>query len=216
MKSVLLIGLGRFGRHAARKLDQLNHHVMAIDKDDKLVDAVLPYVTNAQIGDATNEEFLSSLGIRNFDVCIVAIGDDFQSSLEITSLLKELGAQKVVSRAARDVQAKFLLQNGADQVIYPEKLLANWTAIKHSGDHIINFIDIDDSHAIFEIAVPDSWDGKTIADLDIRNKYNLNIMAFKHGRTMTVNMNSETRFAKGDIILVIGEIKDVQKCFRAK
>lgn len=216
MKSVLIIGLGRFGRHTARKLDQLNHHVMAIDKDDKLVDAVLPYVTNAQIGDATNEEFLSSLGIRNFDVCIVAIGDDFQSSLEITSLLKELGAQKVISRAARDVQAKFLLQNGADQVIYPEKQLANWTAIKHSGDHIIDFIDIDDSHAIFEITVPDSWDEKTIADLDIRHKYNLNIMAFKHDRTMTVNIDSNTRFSKGDIILVIGEIKDVQKCFRVK
>ncbi len=216
MKSVLIIGLGRFGRHTAKKLYELRHDVMAIDKDDALVDVVLPYVTNAQIGDATNEEFLSSLGVRNFDVCIVAIGDDFQSSLEITSLLKELGAQKVISRAARDVQAKFLLQNGADQVVYPEKQLANWTAIKHSGDHIVDFIDIDDSHAIFEVEVPKSWDGKTLEELDIRHKYNLNIMAFKHGRTMTVNIDSNTRFSEGDIILVIGEIKDVQQCFHIK
>ena len=128
MKSILLIGLGRFGRHIAMKLDELHHQVMAVDTDEKRVEAVLPYVTNAQIGDATDEEFLSSLGVRNFDVCIVAIGDNFQSSLETTSLLKELGAGYVVSRAARDVQAKFLLRNGADEVVYPEKQLAAWTS----------------------------------------------------------------------------------------
>ena len=127
MKSILLIGLGRFGRHIAMKLDELHHQVMAVDTDEKRVEAVLPYVTNAQIGDATDEEFLSSLGVRNFDVCIVAIGDNFQSSLETTSLLKELGAGYVVSRAARDVQAKFLLRNGADEVVYPEKQLAAWS-----------------------------------------------------------------------------------------
>ena len=105
MKSILIIGLGRFGRHIAMKLDELHHHVMAVDKEDTRVDAVLPFVTNAQIGDATNEDFLGSLGVGNFDVCIVAIGDNFQNSLEVTSLLKELGAKMVVSRAARDVHA---------------------------------------------------------------------------------------------------------------
>ena len=126
MKSILLIGLGRFGRHIAMHLNELGHQVMAVDKVEERVDAVLPYVTNAQIGDSTNGEFLESLGIRNFDVCIVAIGNDFQSSLETTSLLKELGGKLVVSRAARDVQAKFLLRNGADEVVYPEKQLAKW------------------------------------------------------------------------------------------
>lgn len=118
MKSILLIGLGRFGRHIAIKLDELHHQVMAVDKEDTRVDAVLPFVTNAQIGDATSEDFLSSLGVGNFDVCIVAIGDDFQNSLEVTSLLKELGARMVVSRASRDVHAKFLLRNGADEIVY--------------------------------------------------------------------------------------------------
>lgn len=136
MKTVLLIGLGRFGRHIALKLNELNHQVLAVDKREERVNAVLPYVTGAQIGDSTDEEFLRSLGVRDFDVCIVAIGDDFQSSLETASLLKELGAQKVVARAARDVQAKFLLRNGADEVVYPEKQLANWTAIRYSADHI--------------------------------------------------------------------------------
>lgn len=121
MKSVLLIGLGRFGRHIAMKLDELHHQVMVVDKEERRVEAVLPYVTNAQIGDGTNENFLCSLGVRNFDVCIVAIGDNFQNSLETTSLLKELGAKMVVSRVARDVHAKFLLRNGADEVVYPER-----------------------------------------------------------------------------------------------
>nr|WP_278460698.1 TrkA family potassium uptake protein [Mediterraneibacter faecis] len=136
MKSILLIGLGRFGRHIAIKLDELHHQVMAVDKEDTRVDAVLPFVTNAQIGDATSEDFLSSLGVGNFDVCIVAIGDDFQNSLEVTSLLKELGARMVVSRASRDVHAKFLLRNGADEIVYPERQLADWVAIRYSADHI--------------------------------------------------------------------------------
>ncbi len=133
MKSVLLVGLGRFGKHIAEKLYELDHQVMAVDRREGRVDAVLPLVTNAQIGDSTNPDFLRSLGIGNFDFCIVAIGDDFQSSLETTSLLKELGAKLVVSRAASDVHAKFLLRNGADEIVYPERQLAEWTAIRYSA-----------------------------------------------------------------------------------
>ena len=165
MKSILLIGLGRFGRHIAIKLDELNHQVMAVDNNESRVEAVLPYVRNAQIGDATNEDFIRSLGVRNFDVCIVAIGDNFQSSLETTSLLKELGAKMVVSRAARDVHAKFLLRNGADEVVYPEKQLASWTAIRYSADHIFDYVELDEEHGIFEISIPDAWIGKTVGEL---------------------------------------------------
>ena len=179
MKSILLIGLGRFGRHIAIKLDELNHQVMAVDNNESRVEAVLPYVRNAQIGDATNEDFIRSLGVRNFDVCIVAIGDNFQSSLETTSLLKELGAKMVVSRAARDVHAKFLLRNGADEVVYPEKQLASWTAIRYSADHIFDYVELDEEHGIFEISIPDAWIGKTVGELDIRKKYNVNIMALR-------------------------------------
>ena len=127
MKSVLLVGLGRFGRHMAQKLQELHHEVLAIDKDEQRVNDALPFVTNAQIGDGTNEQFVRSLGVRNFDLCVVAIGDNFQSSLETTALLKECGAPFVLARAARDIHAKFLLRNGADDVIYPErhKLLQN-------------------------------------------------------------------------------------------
>ena len=213
MKSVLLIGLGRFGRHVAIKLNELHHQVMAVDKEERRVDAVLPFVTNAQIGDATNGEFMESLGVRNFDVCIVAIGDNFQSSLETTSLLKELGAKMVVSRAARDVHARFLLKNGADEIVYPEKQLAAWTAIRYSADHILDYIELDEEHAIFEISVPGNWIGKTVGQIDVRKKHGINIMAIKHGGVMNLNVTPDTRFPKEDTVFVLGNIKDIKKCF---
>ena len=213
MKSILLIGLGRFGRHIAIKLDELHHQVMAVDKEDTRVDAVLPFVTNAQIGDATNKDFLSSLGVGNFDVCIVAIGDSFQNSLEVTSLLKELGARMVVSRAARDVHAKFLLRNGADEIVYPERQLADWVAIRYSADHILDYIELDEEHAIFEISIPEEWLGKTIGQLDIRKKYDINIMALKTNDIMNLKISSDTQLLKDSTMLVLGETKHIQKCF---
>lgn len=213
MKSVLLVGLGRFGRHIAEKLDELHHQVMAIDINEKRVGKVLPYVTNAQIGDSTDEEFMESLGISNFDVCIVAIGENFQSSLETTSLLKELGAKLVVSRAGRDVHAKFLLKNGADEVVYPEKQLAAWTAIRYTAEHILDYVELDAEHAIFELSIPDSWIGKTVGQLDIRNRNNINIMAFKYRGIMNMNIRSDTQIQPDTTMLVLGNIKDIQKCF---
>ena len=213
MKSVLLIGLGRFGRHIALKLNEMNHQVMAVDINEDRVNAVLPYTTNAQIGDATREDFLESLGVNNFDVCIVAIGDDFQSSLETTSLLKELGAKYVVSRAARDVHAKFLLRNGADEIVYPEKQLAAGTAIRYTADHILDYIELDNEHAIFEITTPENWVGKTVGEVDVRNKHGINIMAIKHNGEMQLNISSQTCFVQGDSIMVLGNTKDMQRCF---
>lgn len=213
MKSILLVGLGRFGRHIAEKLYELDHQVMAIDRKEERVDAVMPFVTNGQIGDSTNEDFLLSLGIGNFDVCIVAIGDDFQSSLETTSLLKEMGAKLVVSRAAGDVQAKFLLRNGADEIVYPERQLANWTAIRYSSDHIFDYIELDEEHAIFEIQVPKEWIGKTVGELDIRKKYNINIMALKQEGKLELSITPDTSIAEGQTMLVLGRNKEVQKVF---
>ena len=213
MKSILLIGLGRFGRHIAKKLDELHHEVMAVDLKEDRVTAVLPYVGNAQIGDATNEDFLSSLGVRNFDVCIVAIGDNFQNSLETTSLLKELGAKMVVSRAARDVHAKFLLRNGADEVVYPEKQLASWTAIRYSSEHIFDYIQLSDDHAIFEISIPENWVGKTVGNIDIRKKYNITIMALKRDGKLEMSITPDTVLDKDATMLVLGASRDIQKCF---
>ena len=197
MKSVLLIGLGRFGQHVARKLYELDHQVMAVDLDEERVEATLPYVTNAQIGDSTNEDFLMSLGVGNFDLCIVAIGDDFQSSLETTSLLKELGAKLVVSRAARDVHAKFLLRNGADHIVYPTKQVAQWTAIRYTSDHIFNYVELDEDNAIVEVSVPDEWVGKTVGNLDIRRRSGVNVLGIKReGRPLDIAVSSNTVLTK--------------------
>ena len=214
MKSVLLIGLGRFGKYIAMKLDELHHQVLAVDLKEERVNEVLPYVTSAQIGDGTNEDFLASLGVGNFDVCIVAIGDDFQSSLETTSLLKELGARMVVSRAARDVHAKFLLRNGADEIVYPEKQMALWTAMRYSSDHILDYIELDEEHAVVEITVPAEWQGKTVGSLDIRKKYNINIMAVKKQGTINLTITPDTRFSEDESLLILGSNKAIQKCFR--
>ena len=212
MKSVLLVGLGRFGRHIAIKLHELHHQVMAIDQKEERVEAVLPYVTNAQIGDSKNHNFMASLVVRNFDVCIVAIGDDFQSSLETTALLKELGAKQGVARAARDVHAKFLLRNGADEVVYPEKQLASWTAIRYTSDHIIDYIELDDDNAIVEVSVPHSWVGKTVGALDVRRRYNINILGIKKTSKLDIGVTSSTVLTADETVLVLGSSRDIQKC----
>lgn len=214
MKSILLIGLGRFGYHIAKKLDETRHHVMAIDKNDERVSAVLPYVTNAQIGDSTSSEFMSSIGVSNFDICIVAIGDDFQSSLETTLLLKELGAGFILSRASRDIHSKFLLRNGADEVVYPERQLASWIAIRYTSNHIIDYIQLDDAHSIFEIPIPDLWIGKTVGQLDIRKKHGINIMGIKKDGEMDCTISHETLLTENVSLLVIGKNQDIHKCFK--
>ena len=214
MKSVLLIGLGRFGRHMAQKLNELNHEVMAIDKTEDRVDAVLPFVTNAQIGDSTNEEFLKSLGVNNYDLCIVAIGNDFQSSLETTSLLKELGAKVVISRASRDTHAKFLLRNGADQIIYPEKQVASWAAIRYSADHILDFIEIDERFAIFEVTTPEEWIGKTIEEASVRNKYQISILATKENDEVFPLPEANHIFKENEHLIVAASKSDLAKILK--
>ena len=214
MKNILLIGVGRFGRHIAMQLSQLGHQVMAVDTNEERINDVLPFVTNAQIGDSTNEEFLRTLGIGNFDVCFVTISSNFQNSLETTSLLKELGAKSVVSRAERDVQAKFLLRNGANNVVYPEKQMAKWAAIRYSADHIFDYIEIDEQHAIFEVQVPKEWIGKSVGQLDVRRRFGINILGIKRARKTDVSVMSDTILSEDITILALGEYEALQKCFR--
>ncbi|MBE6016954.1 MAG: TrkA family potassium uptake protein [Lachnospiraceae bacterium] len=212
MKSILLIGVNRFGSLLAEQFNRQGHQVMAVDKDEDRINSILPLVTDAQIGDSTNETFLRTLGINNYDVCIVTIGSDFQSSLETTSLLKELGGRLVVSRADRDVQAKFLLRNGADEVISPEKQIAEWAAIRYASDHILDYIKLDDEHAIFEVPIPDEWADKSIGQIDIRKKYSITIMAVKENGKMNLSVTPETVLRSDDTMLVLGERKAIQKC----
>ena len=211
MKSILIIGLGRFGSHIAKRLDELRHEVMAIDKNEERINAALGYVTNALIGDSTNKEFLSSLGIKDYDACVVAIGDSFMDSLQTASLLKELGAKRVIARAATGVQEKFLLRNGADEVVYPEKQLASWTAIRCCMDHILDYIELDSDYSIFELKIPDEWQGKTVLQLDLRKKYSMNILAFRCEGKLDMKITPDTVFTKEKPVLVLCPRKSMQK-----
>lgn len=213
MKNILLIGLGRFGKHIAMQLNEMGHEIMAVDINEERVNKILPLVTNAQIGDSTDASFLESLGIGNFDICFVTIGGSFQNSLETTSLLKELGARLVISRAERDVQEKFLLRNGADRVVYPEKQVAKWASIRYADDHILDYMEVDASHAIFEVEVPDEWLGRSVGELDIRRKYNINILAVKKEREVSVAISVDTVLEADSTLLVLGDYKAIQKCF---
>lgn len=213
MKNILLIGLGRFGKHIAMQLNEMGHEIMAVDINEERVNRILPFVTNAQIGDSTDASFLESLGIGNFDICFVTIGGSFQNSLETTSLLKELGANLVISRAERDVQEKFLLRNGADRVVYPEKQVAKWASIRYADDHILDYMEVDASHAIFEVAIPDEWIGRSVGELDIRRRYNINILAVKKEREVNVTISVNTVLEADSTLLVLGDYKAIQKFF---
>ncbi len=214
MKNILLIGMGRFGKTMAAELDKLGHQVMAVDNREKCINECVDFVTSAQIGDSTNPEFLESLGVESFDVCIVTIKKDFQSSLETTTLLKDLGAKFVVSRAASDFHARFLLRNGADKVVFPEKQMAKWTAVRYSSNHMLDYVELDENISIFELDVPASWVGKTVAQIDVRKKYNINVLGMFIDGKLSVTMGPDTAFVAENPILVLGNYKDVQKCFK--
>ena len=211
MKSILIIGLGRFGRHIAKKFSEQNNDVMAIDINEERINNVLSVVTNALIGDATNERFMETIGVRDFDLCVVAIGDNFQSSLETTALLKDLGAKFILARASRDVHAKFLLRNGADDVIYTEKETAERLAVKYGSDNIFNYIELNDEYSIYEIAVPSSWLNKSILKVNVRSKYGISILATKQGNNIFPLPKPEHVFTDSESLMILGKNEDVSR-----
>ncbi len=212
MKSVLIIGAGQFGIHIAKRMAQLRCEIMVVDSEEERINAILPLVTNAQIGDSTNANFMRSLGIPDYDVCIVTISDSFQDSLETTALLKDLGAQKVISRAQNDVQEKFLLRNGADETVYPEKQTAIRLATKEASDDILDVFQLDRDINIYEVRVPKAWNNKTIAELDIRKKHNLNVIAVRTKDQLILPM-PDMVLNTDDAMLLLGNMKDIQKAF---
>lgn len=216
MKQVLLIGLGRYGQNIAVRLNEMRHHVMAVDKDEKRVNAILDIVTNAQIGDSTDREFLESLGVRNFDCVIIAIAGDFESSMITTVMVKELGAPNVISRASSEIQEQLLKNNGADVVIYPEKTVGIWTANRYVSEHVLDYFDLADGYSIYEISMPDSWVGKTLASMDIRSKYGINILAVRSGEHLNVTMDPNEKFVKSQSLLVLGKSENVHRCFKVR
>lgn len=214
MKSALIIGIGRFGRHLARKFVELGNEVMIVDIEEEKMSEIVSIVTTAQIGDCTNIDVLKSLGVRNFDICFVCIGDNFQASLEITSLLKELGAKHVVSKANREIHAKFLLRNGADDVVYPEKDIAEKAAIRYSADHVFDYIELTPEYSIAEIPPVSAWIGKTIAEISVRGKYQMSILATKENGEILPLPKADHVFREEEHLIVAARKNDLVKLIK--
>lgn len=209
MVSVLLIGMGKFGRTLGEKLLDMGDEVMIVDKDEDAINALASKYTNALITNCMNEDNLASMDIPSFDVCVVAIGDDFQSSLEITSILKDLGAKRVVSRATTEIQRKFLMRVGADEVIYPDMDIAEKLAVRLNSDNVINYIDIDADYSIFEMSVPAKWVGRKLVDVNPRGKFGMNILTVKKGRQVIASIDGNYVFEESDQIVVFGNTEQI-------
>lgn len=214
MKSILIIGLGKFGQHLCRNLVKMGNQVMIVDEKESALEDLLFLATSAKIGDCTNEEFVKKLGVNKYDLCFVCIGSNFQSSLEITSLLKEMGAKYVISKANRDVHAKFLLKNGADEVIYPDRDIAEKLAIRHSADHIYDYVEVTGEYSIYEILPLKEWVNKSILELDIRKNYHMNILGIKENDKMNLMPDANHIFKADEHIMVIGKIDELNKVLK--
>ncbi len=211
MKSVLIIGMGRFGHHLAKQLMEMGNDVMIVDKDEERIEELAPIFTDSYVGDCTNKGVIRSLGVSNFDICFVAIDQDFESSLVITSHLKDMNAKYIVSNANRDRQAEFLLKIGANEVIYPEKEIAEKTAVRFNSSNLLDYITLSGGYAVCELVAPQKWVGKTIAALDVRSKHNVNIIAVKNEGELTHMPPAEYKFRNNDIVIVIGKQEDTDK-----
>lgn len=211
MKSILVIGMGMLGRCLAQKMQELGNDVMIIDKEEEKIQELSTIFSDAVTGDCTNPAVLKSIGVNNFDYCFVAIGEDFYSSLEITSILKEQGAKCVVSKAKRQRQAEFLKKIGADEVFFPEKEIAEKLAVRYNATNIFDYIELTSDCSIFEIPIISDWIGKSIIDINVRQEYNVNIIAIKNPEYTDPMPKGDYVFREGDHIVVIGKSDDVFK-----
>lgn len=215
MKSVLIIGLGRFGRHMAMKFQEQDNDVMAVERNEERADELAPVIRNLQIGDATNEDFLRSLGVGNYDLCVVGVGESFQTALEITVLLKDLGAQYVVARATRDIYKKLLLRNGADHVVYAEREVAERLAVRYgTASSIFDYVELTPEYGIYEIGLPEGWAGHSILEREVRSRHNINILAIKRGKQLFPMPNPDYIFTEGETLMVMGTQKDIKTLMR--
>lgn len=211
MKSILIIGMGILGQHLAGKMQELGNDVMIVDKNEGIIQELSTTFKDSFVGDCTNEGILKSLGVNNFDYCFVAIGEDFYASLEITSILKELGAKCVVSKAKRERQAEFLKKIGADEVFYPEKEIAEKLAVRYNATNIFDYIELTSEYLISEIPIISDWTGKTIEDINVRAAFKINIIAVKNKNSLYPAPGGKYIFKEDDHIIVIGRSTDIFK-----
>jgi len=211
MKSILIIGMGRFGINLAHQLKKLGNQIMVVDEKEEQIDKIAPDFPDSQIGDCTNENVLKSFDVKSFDMCFVTIGTNFESSLVVTMLLKKLGAKRIIAKASQDIQANILKSIGADEVVYPERDIAQTLAVKYSASNVFDYIELSDEYGIFEIPVLSYWIGQTIIKIDVRKKYKLNIIAIKNGENISVSPAADYMFRENDHVVVVGKANNVLK-----
>lgn len=205
MKSVLIIGMGHMGRHLASKLQALGNEVMIVDKNPDVITALSDRFTDSNICDCTNESIIEALGVDNFDICFVTIGEDFQASLVVTSLLKQYGARMIVSKAKQKIQADLLRKIGADEIVWPEKEIAEKLAVRYNADNIFDYIPLTAEYSIYELPVPAAWVGQSLTELNVRRKHQVTIIAVKHDTALDPNVGPDYRFMQGDHVILIGQ-----------
>ena len=211
MKNYVVIGCGRFGSSVAKTLYSLGHEVLAIDKNEEKVQNISEQVTHAVEADCTDENVLRSLGIRNFDVAVISIGSDIQSSIMATLIAKELGVHYVLCKAQNELQAKVLYKIGADRVVFPERDMGIRVAHNLVSQNVLEYIELDPHYSIAEIVAPSKWIGKTIGALDLRANYGINVMAVKHGMQINISPDADDVLKPGDILVVIGKNEQINK-----
>jgi len=216
MKQFVIIGIGRFGGAVAETLSELGHEVLAIDTDEEAIQKISDKVTHAVTADATDESVLKSLGVRNFDVAVVAIGSDIQSSILITLMLKELGVRYVVAKAQNELHARVLMKIGADKIVFPEREMGERVAHNLISSSILDFIELSEDHSIIEYAVPESWKGKALRDINMRARYGVTVVAIRNMKDESINIapKADSGIKEGDIMIVIGHNDDLKKLER--
>ncbi len=211
MKQYIVIGCGRFGTSVATTMHLLGHQVMAIDKNEEVIQNISDKVTHAVIGDVSDEQVLRSIGLGNFDVAIIAIGGDIRSSIMATLLAKEMGVNQIVCKAKDELQGKVLYKIGADRVVFPERDMGVRVAHNLVSDNILDHIELDPKYSIVEIVTPDSWVGKSLIELDLRAKYEISVLAIKIGKDIDVTPSPNKSLESGTILVILGPSSSISQ-----
>ncbi|WDV47327.1 TrkA family potassium uptake protein [Clostridiaceae bacterium M8S5] len=211
MRQFVVIGCGRFGTSVAETLYSLGYDVLAIDKSDERIQEISTKVTHAVQADAIDENTLRTLGIRNFDVAVVTIGSNIQASIMATLIAKELGVKNVIAKAQNELHGRVLEKAGADRVVFPERDMGMRVARNLVSSNILDYIEFAPDYSIVEISAIEEWEGKTLLDLQLPMKYGINVIAIKHGQDINIRPYAEDVIQNGDILIVIGDNKDLKK-----
>lgn len=209
-KQVIIFGIGRFGTALAKTLCEMGHEVLAVDSEEERVAAIAPYVTNALQVNTTDEEAMSSLGIRNFDAVVVSIGDNIRNSILISLMCKEMGAKFLVSKASDEMHARVLRKMGVDRVIFPERDMGIRTAKTIVSPNVLELINLTGDYLLADLTVPESWIGKTLMEINIRRHYQVSVLLIHREEEILLNLSADSILKKGDILLVLGHKSDIE------